>query len=185
MPRMRSNRNKKRRSNFRTYSGKHRAGAIQLPQLRRKNWRGTLFPQFLPAGDRQKKRLPQKTSVSLPGFYVMLAGWLIGSIHPEYRLTDFFKSVASCFRQFLGFKGRASRKEFWYFTLAEFLILQPLSIILIFVITIFDESLGAIVGLAYAAAALIPWCAVAFRRFCDFRYKGSRLRANRPHHLSS
>ena len=32
-------------------------------------------------------------------------------------MTTFGQAVKSCFNQYCGFKGRASRAEFWWFTL--------------------------------------------------------------------
>ena len=35
---------------------------------------------------------------------------------------DFMTSIATCLRKFATFKGRASRPEFWYFTLTVWLV---------------------------------------------------------------
>lgn len=76
-------------------------------------------------------------------------------------------AVTSCLRNYANFSGRATRSEFWYWTLAYMMLMVPLSIV--------DEILnpGEQMGkLSYVVAALtlalvIPNIAVSVRRLHD------------------
>ena len=71
---------------------------------------------------------------------------------------DYYKKVIN---NYVGFSGRATRTEYWMFTLVNILIIAGLSII--------EKILGwkdALVGL-YGLAIFIPSLAVSFRRLHD------------------
>ena len=40
----------------------------------------------------------------------------------------FSQSIQSCFKNYFNAKGRASRSEYWYFTLFQFLVMLPLAL---------------------------------------------------------
>ena len=70
-------------------------------------------------------------------------------------------------KKYAVFSGRATRKEYWYFTLFNFLAF--------FVLTIIDSLIGSfsseagigLLGGIYSLAALIPYIAVTVRRLHD------------------
>lgn len=64
------------------------------------------------------------------------------------------------------FKGRARRKEYWLFTLFNFLIL--------FILLIFDSLIGAqgVLFILYFLATLLPNLAVTVRRLHDIGKSG-------------
>ena len=64
-------------------------------------------------------------------------------------------------KNYVGFEGRASRSEFWYFTLINFIIVVVLNIIGIL-------TLGSL----YALATLLPSIAVSIRRLHDIGKSG-------------
>ena len=67
---------------------------------------------------------------------------------------SFIEAIKVCFAKFVVFKGRASRSEFWWFSLAQL---------------IFISVIGIIPGLAQilTLVILVPYCAVSVRRFHD------------------
>jgi uncharacterized membrane protein YhaH (DUF805 family) len=63
-------------------------------------------------------------------------------------------------KNYVGFSGRARRKEYWYFVL--------FNIIIVAILTIIDSILRTrILEILYGLAVLIPSIAVAFRRLHD------------------
>ncbi len=73
---------------------------------------------------------------------------------------DIKTAVITCLTKYVDFDGRASRSEFWWFTLACFLVA--------FVIGLIAGPLGMIVSLA----TLLPSLAVAVRRLHDIGKSG-------------
>ncbi len=73
---------------------------------------------------------------------------------------DFAQAVSSGFKNYVGFEGRASRSEYWYWTL--------FSVILSAVAATMDAfaGLGFFSG-AVSLGLLLPSLAVAFRRIHD------------------
>ena len=69
-------------------------------------------------------------------------------------------------QRYAKFDGRASRAEFWWFALANFLIMIALSILLNV------ASILWIVYIGYALAVFIPSVAVAIRRLHDTNKSG-------------
>lgn len=66
-------------------------------------------------------------------------------------------------KNYVGFQGRARRKEYWMFILFNWIIAMALSLVL----GLFNQSLGATLGYIYSLAVLLPGLAVAVRRLHD------------------
>ena len=83
----------------------------------------------------------------------------------NYSIVDWFKKGL---RNYTNFSGRARRKEFWFFTLAQF--------ILVFIAMILDSIIfGSDTGLFYVLVVLglfIPSLSVAIRRLHDTSRSG-------------
>lgn len=73
----------------------------------------------------------------------------------------FLQAIKSFFRNFLNFKGRASRSEYWWVQLFNF----PLSI-LVSIISVMDESLITI-SYVYSIVLFLPFLSLTFRRIHD------------------
>lgn len=72
----------------------------------------------------------------------------------------FTESIQTCFTKYADFKGTASRSEFWWWALFNFIASICLSII--------DQRLS----LAFAVATLLPYLAVSTRRLHDVDRSG-------------
>ncbi|MEY2739973.1 MAG: hypothetical protein RL283_75 [Actinomycetota bacterium] len=72
----------------------------------------------------------------------------------------FFAAICSCVRNYATFRGRASRAEYWWWTL--FVILAELA----------TSSLGDAVGNVAAVVLILPSIAVAVRRMHDTDHRG-------------
>ena len=79
---------------------------------------------------------------------------------------DFSTAVRTCLQKYATFQGRASRSEFWFFILFQFLAL--------IVATIIDAIVGTkmIVYAIVALGLLLPSLAVAVRRLHDTNRSG-------------
>ena len=80
------------------------------------------------------------------------------------EMINIWKTVV--LQRYAKFDGRAGRAEFWWFALANFIIMIALSI-LIGILSIFW-----IVYIGYAIAVIIPSVAVAIRRLHDTNKSG-------------
>ena len=84
------------------------------------------------------------------------------------------KWFLKCLRQYADFKGRARRKEFWWFTLINYSICLTLSFIWIFITdakgTFLNPALYVI--LAYYLAFFVPTLSVMVRRLHDIGRSG-------------
>jgi len=86
---------------------------------------------------------------------------------------SFFQAVGICFKKYVTFKGRATRSEFWYWSLFSWLLsLAALAI---------DSSLSGGAGhmdgkqlfsTLVALATVLPGLAVSIRRLHDVRHSG-------------
>jgi uncharacterized membrane protein YhaH (DUF805 family) len=76
---------------------------------------------------------------------------------------SFVDAIKSGFRNYVNFKGRASRSEFWWWTLFAVLVQSATSII--------DDSVNSIASLAL----LLPGIAVNVRRLHDTNRRGTWL----------
>ena len=70
---------------------------------------------------------------------------------------SFIDAVNSCFRQYVGFSGRASRSEFWWFTLFGLLVGLAAALV---------DPTGTI-GVLLSLALFLPSLAVSVRRLHD------------------
>lgn len=73
---------------------------------------------------------------------------------------NFGQAISSCLRNYATFSGRASRSEFWWFSLFQLLIMAAMSMI--------SEKLTGLVNLAL----LLPSLAVGARRLHDIGKSG-------------
>lgn len=76
------------------------------------------------------------------------------NVVPGQTMT-FMQSIRGCFNKFMEFNGRASRAEFWWFYLFQFLLS-------------FIPGLGLVISFIL----LIPYIAVAVRRLHDTNHSG-------------
>lgn len=73
---------------------------------------------------------------------------------------DFQTSIATCFRKYVVFSGRASRSEFWFFNLFTFLV------------SIATYAISQDLNTAVSIAFLLPSWAVSIRRLHDLDHSG-------------
>ncbi|MFI7576551.1 DUF805 domain-containing protein [Micromonospora sp. NPDC049497] len=81
---------------------------------------------------------------------------------------SFIDAIKSVLTQYVGFKGRARRSEYWWFALFSFLV----SLVAGFLDGVLGMSLGeggslGVLGLIVSLALLLPTLAVAVRRLHD------------------
>lgn len=88
-------------------------------------------------------------------------------------MIEWYKKVV--FENYANFEGRARRSEYWYFTLANLIILFFLIIMMAALFAYESEVLGgsiAILLIVYVAATIIPSLAVLVRRLHDINKSG-------------
>jgi len=79
---------------------------------------------------------------------------------------SFGEAIATVFRKYAEFTGRASRAEFWWWALFNLLVLSALN--LFNVIRIGDNDyLGTLLAGLWGIGVLLPYLAVAVRRLRD------------------
>lgn len=78
------------------------------------------------------------------------------------------------FRNWSNFSGRARRSEYWYFTLANFIVLLLLEIVMMTGSAVSKDAapIFAIPYFLYALAVIVPSFAVAVRRLHDIGKSG-------------
>jgi len=81
---------------------------------------------------------------------------------------NFAESISSCFSQYANFRGRASRSEYWFFTLFYFLVIFGAMIL---DIILFDIVYGLFYFITWIAL-LIPCICVWVRRLHDINVSG-------------
>jgi uncharacterized membrane protein YhaH (DUF805 family) len=79
------------------------------------------------------------------------------------RLMGFQDAVATCFRQYAVFEGRARRSEYWWFFLFNVLMQGATGLL---DAALFGGGTGVVNGL-YTLAVLLPGLGVAVRRLHD------------------
>ena len=85
---------------------------------------------------------------------------------------DFVSAISTCMvKKYAYFSGRASRSEFWFFTLFLFLAGFVSTIIDIMILNFHPDDLGPI-NLIVSVITLIPAIAVAARRLHDVNKSG-------------
>ncbi|PJG84528.1 DUF805 domain-containing protein [Conservatibacter flavescens] len=78
----------------------------------------------------------------------------------------------SVIKQYVNFNGRARRKEYWFFTLFNFLIAFALSILdLAFGLFSYESNIGLFSGI-YGLFVFLPTLAVSVRRLHDINRSG-------------
>ena len=82
----------------------------------------------------------------------------------------FSRAISTCFSNYANFSGRATRSEYWYFALFNFLI--NISFLIITYIAAYNGSSSAvgviyILSIIYSLAVLLPSLAVGVRRLHD------------------
>ncbi len=81
---------------------------------------------------------------------------------------SFMDAVKSCFSQYVGFKGRARRSEYWYFCLFEIVVDVVLSVLM----SVTGARIFGILSGIFGLACLLPGLAVAIRRMHDIGKSG-------------
>ena len=79
----------------------------------------------------------------------------------------FVEAVQSCFRQYVGFTGRARRSEYWWFVLFGFLVSIVTGLLDTMLGTMDDDTKIGVIGTIASLALLLPSIAVAIRRLHD------------------
>lgn len=85
---------------------------------------------------------------------------------------DFFSAISTCMvKKYADFSGRASRSEFWFFTLFLVLATVVSTIIDIMILNYHPDDLGPLY-LIVTVITLIPAIAAAARRLHDVNHSG-------------
>lgn len=84
-------------------------------------------------------------------------------------MTTFGQAVKSCFNQYCGFKGRASRAEFWWFALFGFVLGFVLGFVDGLLFTLTENAFFALLGFSglFQLGVFLPTLAVTARRLHD------------------
>lgn len=84
-------------------------------------------------------------------------------------MTTFGQAVKSCFNQYCGFKGRASRAEFWWFTLFTDIVGFVLGFVDGLLFTLTENAFFALLGFSglFQLGVFLPSLAVTARRLHD------------------
>ena len=83
---------------------------------------------------------------------------------------NFTEAIQSCFKKFSDFKGRASKSEFWFFLLFEF-IYMFIAGFLLGAMGVSEETINIAI-LILIIPVLVPGIAVTARRIHDFNQSG-------------
>ena len=81
---------------------------------------------------------------------------------------SFVEAIKSGFQKFGEIGGRASRSEYWYFTLFIFLISTPLN----FAIPLLGEKFAIVLSIIFSIMVLPPCITVSVRRYHDIGISG-------------
>lgn len=82
----------------------------------------------------------------------------------------FTEAISMCYSKYATFNGRASRSEYWYFALYNFLLAIPVSVIFVALVRSYGPGAFVIVGVLIAVIGLInllPGISVCVRRLHD------------------
>lgn len=80
----------------------------------------------------------------------------------------FVDAVKSFISRYVDFAGRSSRSEFWWAFLALFIA----NIVIGVLAGVLGDTLGGIISLVFSLAIIIPYIALAIRRFHDIEKSG-------------
>lgn len=81
---------------------------------------------------------------------------------------SFFTSIRTAFLKYAEFNGHATRSEFWWWILFNFLVLSVFT--LFDIIRIGDGTLGTLLGGIWSLATLLPNLSITVRRLRDADY---------------
>jgi len=84
----------------------------------------------------------------------------------------FVEAVQSCFRQYVGFTGRARRSEYWWFFLFGILVSIVTGLLDAMLGTMNDDTNVGLIGTIASLALILPSIAVAIRRLHDTSRSG-------------
>ena len=84
----------------------------------------------------------------------------------------FVEAVQSCFRQYVGFTGRARRSEYWFFALFNVLVSIVASVLDSILGTMSEDTNVGVIGAIVSLALLLPSIAVGIRRLHDTSRSG-------------
>ncbi|MEJ2399522.1 MAG: DUF805 domain-containing protein, partial [Gammaproteobacteria bacterium] len=76
------------------------------------------------------------------------------------------------FKKYIDFSGRARRKEFWYFTLFNFIVTAVLVIIDVSMAGASQKATFGMLSMIYALVVLLPSLGVSVRRLHDIDRSG-------------
>lgn len=82
-------------------------------------------------------------------------------------------AVKTCFRKYAVFEGRASRSEYWYFVLFNFLAIFMPVLLAVLINEEVPSSILCIVANIYMVASIIPSLSVSVRRLHDIGKSGA------------
>lgn len=136
-----------------------------------------MYPQY---GQSQYGQQPQHTPYMSAG-QPSAGGPFDGAVDPNDLRRPLYgasigQAIARFFKNYATFSGRASRSEFWWVTLAAFVLSIALSIAIAVAESAMYYASGAyelltgLVGLLYFAiwvGTFIPWLAISWRRLHD------------------
>lgn len=83
-------------------------------------------------------------------------------------IPGFGGAISTCFKKYCSFKGRASRSEYWYWTLFVFLV----NFVLNFVVASDPEGNLAPLALLWSLVVFLPGISVCVRRLHDIDHSG-------------
>ncbi|HET7193627.1 MAG TPA: DUF805 domain-containing protein [Nocardioides sp.] len=85
---------------------------------------------------------------------------------------EFAEAIQSCFKQYIGFTGRARRSEYWWFALFGVIVSIVADLIDTLLGTMSEDTNVGVVGGIAGLALLLPGIAVAIRRLHDTSRSG-------------
>ncbi len=86
------------------------------------------------------------------------------------NISQFIEAYKDMLQNYVNFKGRVSRQQFWYATAVNFVISVILSIVSSILASI--VSIFGLIPSIYSLAVLLPSCAYGFRRVQDVGKNG-------------
>ena len=78
---------------------------------------------------------------------------------------DYFLNVIK--QHYVDFAGRASRSQFWYFTLFSFLISLAISVVTGIIGSVLNTGIFSLLGVLYSLAIMVPSVCLGIRRLHD------------------
>ncbi len=78
---------------------------------------------------------------------------------------DYFLNVIK--QHYVDFAGRASRSQFWYFTLFSFLISLAISVVTGIIGSVLNTGIFSLLGVLYSLAIIVPSVCLGIRRLHD------------------